>query len=95
MKYSNELVKRYETLQEQVKQLEKEISELKKQFIASGSGESEDYLIVIKDNFRETVAGKADFETKFGSNWLKDNGLLKLSAFNTVVVGLKSQKKAA
>ncbi len=50
-------------------------------------------LIVIKDNFRESVASKADFEKKLGASWLKDNGLLKLSAFNTVVISRKIERK--
>ena len=95
MNYSKETIQLYESLQAQAKEIEKELAELKRQFIASNGGESEDHIIVIKDNFREIVAGKADFEAKFGASWLKDNGLLKLSAYNTVVIALKSKKSAA
>lgn len=89
MKYENEKIKRYETLLEQVKQFEKEISVLKAEFIATNGGESEDFTITIKDNFREIVAGKKDFEQKMGPEWLKENGLIKISAFNTVIVTRK------
>lgn len=95
MKYSTETVKRYESLQEQAKLIEKELSELKKQFIATNGGETEDHVITLKDNFRETVASKADFEAKLGASFLKDNGLLKLTAYNTVVISLKNRKAAA
>jgi len=94
MKYSIETVKRYETLQEQAKLIEKELSELKKQFIASNGGETDEHLITLKDNFRETVASKADFEAKLGASFLKDNGLLKLTAYNTIVISRKGRVAA-
>lgn len=93
MKYGKEVIERYEYLQQLAKQTEKELNELKSQFISSNGGESDDHLIVIKDNFRESVASKADFEKKLGASWLKDNGLLKLSAFNTVVISRKIERK--
>lgn len=93
MKYEKELIERYESLQLQSKTIEKELSELKARFIADGGGESESHLVVIKDNFRESVASKVEFEKKFGAAWLKDNGLLKLSAFNTVVITLKNKER--
>ena len=89
MKYENEMIERYEALQAEAKRIEKELDAMKKEFIASNGGESDDHLIVIKDNFRESVASKAEFEKRFGADWLKDNGLLKLSAFNTVVIQRK------
>jgi predicted chitinase len=89
MKYQNEMIEKYEALQAEAKRIEKELNEMKSQFIASNGGESENHLIVIKDNFRESVASKAEFEKRFGADWLKDNGLLKLSAFNTVVIQRK------
>ena len=91
MKYSNETVKRYESLQEQAKLIEKELAELKKQFIASNGGETDEHVITLKDNFRETVASKADFEAKLGASFLKDHGLLKLTAYNTVVISKKGR----
>lgn len=94
MKYSIETVKRYETLQEQAKLIEKELAELKKQFIASGGGETDEHLITLKDNFRETVASKADFEAKMGASFLKDHGLLKLTAYNTIVISRKGRVAA-
>lgn len=93
MKYENKKIERYLELLDAVKAMEKEIAEMKNEFISSEGGESDDHLIVIKDNFRESVASKADFEKKFGASWLKDNGLLKLSAFNTVVVSRKIERK--
>lgn len=95
MKYENQVIERYESLQAQAKIIEKELNELKAQFIANGNGESESHLIVIKDNFRESVASKSEFEKKFGAAWLKDNGLLKLSAFNTVVISRKIERKVS
>lgn len=95
MKYGNEVVARFESLQEQAKKIEKELSELKKQFIESNGGESDDHVITIKDNFRELVASKAEFEKQFGPNWLKENNLLKLSAFNTVVITRKIAAKVS
>jgi hypothetical protein len=95
MKYGKEVVQRYEFLQEQAKLIERELAEIKKQFIASNGGETEDHVITLKDNFRETVASKADFEAKLGASFLKDNGLLKLTAYNTVVISLKNRKAAA
>jgi hypothetical protein len=94
MKYSNETVKRYESLQEQAKLIEKELAELKRQFIASNGGETDEHLITLKDNFRETVASKADFEAKLGASFLKDHGLLKLTAYNTVVISRKGRVAA-
>jgi hypothetical protein len=94
MKYGQEVIERYENLLEQAKMIDREISELKAQFIASNGGESDSHLIAIKDNFREIVAGKSEFEKKFGATWLRDNGLLKVSAFNTVVIARKSAVKA-
>lgn len=94
MKYGNEVIARFEALQSQAKLIEKELNELKKQFIESNGGESDDHVITIKDNFREIVASKADFEKKFGADWLKENNLLKLSAFNTVVITRKIAVKA-
>jgi hypothetical protein len=93
MKYQNEMIEKYEALQAEAKRIEKELDAMKKEFISSNGGESDDHLIVIKDNFRESVASKADFEKKFGASWLKDNGMLKLSAFNTVVISRKIEKK--
>lgn len=95
MKYENQVIERYESLQAQAKMIEKELNELKAQFISNGNGESESHLIVIKDNFRESVASKSEFEKKFGASWLKDNGLLKLSAFNTVVISRKIERKVS
>lgn len=94
MKYGKEVIERYEFLQDQAKKIEKEIAEFKKQFIESNGGESEEHTITIKDNFREIVAGKAEFEKRFGADWLKENNLLKLSAFNTVVITRKIAAKA-
>ena len=94
MKYSIETVKRYEALQEQAKLIEKELAELKRQFIASNGGETEDHVITLKDNFRETVASKADFEAKLGASFLKDRGLLKLTAYNTIVISRKGRVAA-
>lgn len=88
-------VNRYQELQETIKQAEKELSELKSEFIASNGGESDLHYVVIKDNFRESVASKKLFEEKFGVNWLKDNGMLSLSAFNTVVISQKLNKGKA
>ena len=95
MNYSKETIQRYESLQAQAKEIEKELAEMKRQFIATNGGESEDHIVVIKDNFREIVAGKADFEAKLGASFLKDHGLLKLTAYHTVVIALKSKKNAA
>ena len=93
MKYENKKIERYLELLDAVKTMEKEIAEMKNEFISNEGGESDDHLIVIKDNFRESVASKADFEKKFGASWLKENGLLKLSAFNTVVISRKIERK--
>lgn len=93
MKYGNEVIERYESLLEQVKVIDRELAELKAQFIASNGGESDSHVVVIKDNFRELVAGKGEFEKKFGATWLRDNGLLKVSAFNTVVIARKTAVK--
>lgn len=91
--YSDEKIKRYEELQALIKAMTNELDSLKDEFIQSNGGESDSYLITLKDNFRESVASKADFEKKLGASWLKDNGLLKLSAFNTVVISLKNSQR--
>ena len=89
MKYNNATIERYEYLQEQIKLQTKELEEMKRQFIASNGGESEDYSIVLKDNFRENVASKSVFESRLGASWLKDNGLLNLIAYSTVIISRK------
>lgn len=94
MKYSIETVKRYESLQEQAKLIEKELAELKKEFIASNGGETDEHVISLKDNFRETVASKADFEAKLGASFLRDHGLLKLSVYNTIIISRKGRVAA-
>jgi hypothetical protein len=94
MKYAKETIQRYESLQAQAKEIEKELAELKRQFIASNGGETDEHVIILKDNFRETVAGKADFEAKLGASFLRDNGLLKLTAYNTIVISRKGRVAA-
>jgi hypothetical protein len=94
MKYTNEQIQRYESLQAESKRIEKELAEMRAAFIASQGGESPDYVVTLKDNFRETVAAKADFAAKLGPTFLKDNGLLKLTAYNTVIVTKKSRSAA-
>lgn len=86
MFYDNNLIKRFETLKEQAKQIEKEMSEIKNMFIQSNGGESAEYQVFIKDNTRESVCSKSVFELKFGNDWLKSNDLLTVSNFKTVNV---------
>ena len=90
MKYTDNEIREYDELNELIKALTKKRDAMKDRFIQSNGGESESYLVTLKDNFRETVASKAEFEKRFGSEWLKDNGLLKLSAFSTVTISVKT-----
>ncbi len=93
MKYVDKDVVRYEELNELIKGLTKERDEIKARFLAEGSGESENYLVALKDNYRETVAGKAEFDRVMGPDFLRSKGLLKVSAFNTVTIALKTSRK--
>ena len=87
---NQELINRYEELQNIVKQADKELARLKADFIASNGGESETHLVVIRDNFREILVSKDVFATKFGEDFLKENELTKISAFNTIVIARKA-----
>lgn len=88
-------INRYLELQQSIKESEKELSELKAEFVAGGNGESESNYLVIKDNFRESVASKKVFEEKLGVNWLKENNLITLSVFNTIVITAKNKNERA
>lgn len=92
--YNDALIQEYQSKLDQVKKLEKEIDAIKKEFIESEGGESESFLIVLKDNYREIVASKSVFEERLGADFLKKNDLLKISVFQTVVVSLKTKKAA-
>lgn len=87
-------INKYQSLQQAIKDAEKELTALKNEFLASNGGESDNHYVVIKDNFRESVAPKKVFEEKLGVNWLKENDLLTLAAFNTIVITLKVKKVA-
>lgn len=91
MKYTDNEIREYDELNELIKALTKKRDAMKDRFIQSNGGESETYFVTLKDNFRETVASKAEFEKRFGTEWLKENGLLKLSAFSTVTVSVKAK----
>lgn len=86
MFYDNNLIKRFETLKEQAKQIEKEMAEIKNMFIQSNGGESAEYTVFIKDCIRESVCSKDIFAVKFGQDWLKANDLLTVSNYKTVNV---------
>lgn len=93
MKYTDNEIREYDELNELIKALTKKRDAIKDRFIQSNGGESDSYLITLKDNFRETVASRGEFDKRFGPGWLKDNGLLKLSAFSTVTISQKTKVK--
>jgi hypothetical protein len=94
MKYQDNEINEYESLNDQIKELTKKRDAIKARFIDSQGGESESFQVVLKDNFREIVAGKADFDAKLGADFLRSNGLLKVSAYQTVTIARKSAVKA-
>lgn len=83
------LIERFETLKALIKNATNEVDTIKDALIKSNGVSTNNYNIVIKDNFRESVAGKDVFKERFGATWLKDNNLLNLSAYSTVVVARK------
>lgn len=93
MNYTDNEIIEYEALNDQIKELTKRRDTIKARFLDSQGGESETYQIVLKDNYRETVASKAEFDKIMGQDFLRSNGLLKISAFNTVVIAQKTSKK--
>ncbi len=88
---NNKKVKKYLSLTNRIKLLEKQREELRRGFIATNGGESSDFIVVIQRTIREGVAGKTVFVDRFGEHWLKENNLLTLSEVNTVVVKDKSE----
>jgi hypothetical protein len=93
MKYTDNEINEYETLNDQIKELTKRRDAIKARFLDSQGGESETYQVVLKDNYREIVAGKADFDKALGSDFLRSHGLLKVSAFHTVVIVRKTAER--
>jgi|LakMenE18May11ns_1017448.scaffolds.fasta_scaffold9959586_23 hypothetical protein len=90
VKSFNEKCEAYLNISERIKKLEKQLSELRSEFIASNGGESTDFLVSIRHSVRESVAAKTEFVAKFGPDFLKENGLLKVSEVKTVSVTDKS-----
>jgi hypothetical protein len=86
MKYTDNEINEYETLNDQIKKLTKRRDAIKARFLDSQGGESETYQVVLKDNYREIVAGKSEFDKVLGPDFLRSHGLLKISAFHTVVI---------
>jgi hypothetical protein len=93
MKYQDNEINEYESLNDTIKELTKRRDAIKARFIDSQGGESESFQVVLKDNFREIVAGKADFDKVLGPDFLRSHGLLKVSAFHTVVVSRKASER--
>jgi hypothetical protein len=93
MNYTDNEINEYEALNDQIKELTKRRDAIKARFLDSQGGESETYQVVLKDNYRETVAGKADFDKALGPDFLRSHGLLKVSAFHTVVVVRKTSER--
>ena len=91
--YTNKKLEKYLKVSEKIKKLEKEREALRQEFILKGAGESRDFIVSVLHGVREFVAGKAEFETKFGESFLKDNGLLKLTNTTTVSVVEKKVKE--
>ena len=91
--YTNKKLKKFISISERIKKLEKEREALREEFILNGAGESRDFIVTILHGIREFVAGKAEFERKLGESFLKDNGLLKLTNTATVSVVAKKAKE--
>jgi hypothetical protein len=92
--YNDALIAEYQSKLDAMKKLEKEIDAIKKEFFESQGGESESFMVTLKDNYRESVASKAVFEEKFGADFLRKNDLLKLSVFQTVIISMKNKQAA-
>ena len=91
MKYTDNEIREYDELNELIKALTKKRDAMKDRFIQSNGGESDSYLIVLKETAREIVAGKKEFEQLFGKEWLRDHNLLNTVLACSVVIAEKNK----
>ena len=95
MKITNKVIADFLSLQEMIKQLEKERDTIKAAIIEAGEVKVSDYTVAIVERSREGVVGKGDLIEKLGLKVVEKLELLKTTFYKQVEIGLKKDKKAA
>lgn len=83
---TNKMLAQYLANKELVAQLLRDNSILEAAIKLKGGVNTRDYTAVVKENERQYVVGRKEFETKFGPEFLVKNDLLKTSTYQQVII---------
>lgn len=78
MRITNEVLKEYLDIKEQIKALEERAGEIKSTIIQINGAQTSDYVAAIRLQDRRQVASIKVFEQKLGKTWLDENQLVSI-----------------
>jgi len=86
MKPSNAQVKRFKLLDSKIKEMESEKEELRQVFMATGTFSTQEFVVVVEDGHRESIAGMPEFRKSGLEDLIREKGLVKATSFRKVMV---------
>lgn len=90
MKNGDEKLKKYLEILEETKLLTKELEALKEEFKEEGSFSTRNYICMVVEQERETLAPIAEFQKRLGLQILVELELLRKVSYKVVKVGKKN-----